>query len=82
MLQFQADAFKLLILSDHLSKPVIMNGTNNGTSVNCAPVTVMARGILLSCCPSVCPVLVNVISQERLEGISLHLAQTSTWARG
>lgn len=32
-------------------------------------------------CLSVCPILMNVISQEYLEEISSKLAQMSTWTR-
>ncbi|XP_040003060.1 endonuclease V-like isoform X3 [Xiphias gladius] len=42
--------------------------------------TAVAGGIML--CPSVAPVLVNVISLERLAGISTNLAQMLTWTQG
>ncbi len=42
----------------------------------------MAGGNMFSGCLSICPIFVNVISQERLEGISLNLVQTSTWTQG
>ncbi len=40
------------------------------------------RDVRPSVCTSVRPILVNAKSQERLEGISSNLAQTSTWIQG
>lgn len=43
--------------------------------------TAVAEGIIVRVVHrSVCPILTNVISQERLDGFSLHLAQMSTGA--
>lgn len=44
--------------------------------------TAMAEGIMFLGCPSVRPILVNTISQERIEGIPSSLAQTFTWTEG
>ncbi len=44
--------------------------------------TVAARGNMLSGCLTVRPFIVNVMSQEHLEGISPNLAQTSFWTQG
>lgn len=45
-------------------------------------VTAVARGIMFLGFPSNCPAHMNTISQEHLEGISSHLAQTITWSQG
>ena len=51
-----------------------------------ALLTAVDRGILFSDSPSlyqsVCPILVNPISQEQLQGIYSNLAHMSTWTQG
>lgn len=47
------------------------------------PLTAVARGFLFSVCPSADhPILVNMISQEHLMGISPNLMLMLTWAWG
>lgn len=46
------------------------------------PYFVFFSFIMFLGCPSVCPILVSAISQQRLEGISSDLPQTSTWIQG
>lgn len=40
-----------------------------------APATALAR------CPSVCPIMVDMIAKEHLLGMSSNLAKTSAWTR-
>lgn len=47
-----------------------------------APAIAVAGHIMFSGCPSVCPSLVNAISQERLKGISSNLPQPFAWTQG
>ena len=42
----------------------------------------VAFDIMFSGCPSICPILVISISQERLERISSNMLQTFTWTQG
>lgn len=44
--------------------------------------TAEAGGIMFTGCASLCSTLVNMMSQERLEGISSNFAQRSTWTQG
>lgn len=40
------------------------------------------RCFMFSVCPFGCPIIVKVIFQECLEGVSSNLAQMSTWTQG
>lgn len=51
-------------------------------SITLMPMSLRHYVLGFTICPSVLPIFVNTISQERLEGISSNLIQMFTWTNG